>query len=326
LGFLAGMRVTQSTLTQAVNTNYQLNATAKHGKIGHSENSNVTVSRTKQQIGVNMLTGIVTAINDSVAQNTGDWLYSVNNSKLYLVQGGMPFYRPLTGGETGADVNQICQMLASWQLLAPVQECTFNSTVANALKTWQARVGEPQTGVVDYTKFIAVSELPATVFLDDSIRVGNLISSGSGDIFASFGAPNFYIDNISPDKALTIPKGATVEIPYGDNKFTGKIGNFLKSDMGSTKLIIEPTEGDSVCGSKCDEINGQDGEAIYSNIIIVPEIEGVIIPQTAVNAENGKTFVVLSSGEKVDVKVLGSSGGISVVEGLNEGQEVRLGN
>lgn len=107
----------------------------------------------------------------------GELLFKVDERPVVALYGSVPLYRALRLGENGTDVRQLEQNLSALGYSGFAVNDTYDAASANAVRRWQAALGQPQTGSV---------ELGQVVFTPDEVRiaghtarVGDTIGRGS---------------------------------------------------------------------------------------------------------------------------------------------------
>ena len=107
----------------------------------------------------------------------GEPLFKVNEQPVVALYGSVPLYRTLRDGVQGADVQQLEQNLAELGYAGFTVDASYTSDTAEAVRTWQANLGLPETGTV---KLGQVMFTPGPVRITEhTARVGDLISGGS---------------------------------------------------------------------------------------------------------------------------------------------------
>ena len=172
----------QATTTVPLNTLEVVQATLQDittldGTLGYVEGPAV----------VNRAVGTLTSLPDTgEILGFGDVLYTVDNSPVILLEGGLPMYRNLQRRVEGADVEQLETALVSLGY-DPDGEVTvdeeFDYDTRDMVQRWQEDIGVDDTGKV------LASDV---VFLDEPIRVaslamkvGQMTQSGSQVILTS---------------------------------------------------------------------------------------------------------------------------------------------
>ncbi len=79
----------------------------------------------------------------------GKPLFKVDERPVVALYGSLPLYRTLQDGTTGADVKQLERNLAALGYTGFTVDDTYTPATAEAVDTWQARLGLPVTGTVE---------------------------------------------------------------------------------------------------------------------------------------------------------------------------------
>jgi peptidoglycan hydrolase-like protein with peptidoglycan-binding domain len=107
----------------------------------------------------------------------GDELYRVDERPVTLLVGGVPMYRDLTVGDSGADVRQLETNLVKLSYDGFVTDSAFTASTAEAVRAWQRRIGVEPTGSVARG---AVIFAPTGGRVDAvHVRVGSAVSPGA---------------------------------------------------------------------------------------------------------------------------------------------------
>ncbi|MFD7132842.1 peptidoglycan-binding protein [Streptomyces sp. NPDC059894] len=78
----------------------------------------------------------------------GEPVYRVNEDKVPLLYGSLPFYRTLDAGADGADVELLEENLAALGYTGFTVDDTYTSGTAAAVREWQEDLGREETGTV----------------------------------------------------------------------------------------------------------------------------------------------------------------------------------
>jgi peptidoglycan hydrolase-like protein with peptidoglycan-binding domain len=196
-----------------------------------------------------------------------------------------------------------------------------------AIRAWQKALDVEQTGVVDVSDVIYVPDLPTRVSLDDAVIArGNLVAGGESVVRALSTAPEFRVP-VTEAQAAMMPTGTRVEItsPGGDLWTAAAGKQVVDSQSGSIDISLDPLDGGSICGDECSQIP-VNGEALLGSVIVTAEeVSGLVVPSAAlVTGADGQVAVIDRSGDRFAVKVIASARGMSVIEGVDEGMDVRV--
>lgn len=113
----------------------------------------------------------------------GEPLFKINERPVVALYGSVPLYRTLRDGAEGADVQQLEQNLAELGYTGFTVDDTYDSSTAEAVSTWQAELGLPETGTVELGQAVFTSG--AARIAEDTARVGDVVSGGSVSVLNS---------------------------------------------------------------------------------------------------------------------------------------------
>ena len=156
----------------------------------------------------------------------GEPLFKVDEQPVVALYGSLPLYRTLSDGTKGADVRQLERNLAELGYSGFAADDTYTSATAAAVRSWQAHLGLPVTGVVEQGQVVFT---PGEVRIAaDTARVGDTIggesAGGGGSVLSYTGTTKQVTVKLEvADQALAVRgRAATVTIP-GRGTVTGKI-------------------------------------------------------------------------------------------------------
>ncbi len=322
VGWWAG-RVTVGSSAEDYNPQIKtLTSTVVEATVGRSLSLTATVEQPLLQVAVNSMAGIVTSIDlPNIAKN-GSTLYSINAVPVRAVAGSMPFYRDLASGDDGADVAQLQRALHDLGHYDGPANGKFRWTTTQAVKAWQRALRMPESGIVALGEVVAVPKLPGRIRLGEQIAKGSRLAGGEPAIFAPSGKVHFALI-VTQNQARLIPAEASVVITHADHVWTARVGKSSTGAENTVRFEIKGPRGGAVCGRDCAALPAQERTSLPAKVTVVPDIVGPAVPAAAVHTEpDGSTYVLLPDGSRRDVTVLGSSGGIIVVGGLNVGDQV----
>ncbi|KJL29243.1 peptidoglycan-binding domain-containing protein [Microbacterium oxydans] len=300
--------------------------TVQSGEVGSTITLNTVAKWTPVPAGSNRASGVVTevSIEPGAEVMPGDVLFRVNEHPVVIGQGDVPAYRSIDVDTKGADVAQLQSMLTALGLYGGAVDGTAGPRTIEAIRAWQKTLDVEQTGVVDVADIIYVPQLPTRVSLDDEVITrGNLVAGGEPVVRALSTSPVFRVP-VTEAQAATMPTGTRVEItsPEGDVWIASAGKQVVDSQSGSIDIYLD---GESICGGDCAQIPVS-GEALLSSVIVTAEeVSGLVIPSAAlVTSADGQFAVIDRSGDRLNVTVIASARGMSVVEGVAEGIDVRV--
>lgn len=302
----------------------QTTATVTNGTIEHKLVLTTSVSRQPRPLTVNPLGGYVVSVNEGSTADQGNELYRVGNTPVFAVVGSTPFWRDLEPGHTGPDVAQLNKMLVdSGHLAAPGQ--SFTQATSAAMKAFLADHNAPYSGAIPLGQLIAIAAPHTPIMIDSTLLYpGAKLNGGEQLVSVLAGDPTFDLV-VTPTQASMIPPGTQVRIHHGDLAWEGVVGASSPTDEG-VKLEINSADGKVICGAECDKLPPDAQISLLTDVILVPPATGLTVPVAALNthADGSTTVTRLNDGnaESVPVTVKGVSGGLAVIEGVNEGDTV----
>ena len=327
LAFWAG-RVTMSPQTLPTEvSNEAVTVEVREASVGRSLLLNVTVGQAQAPAAVNSLQGVVTQAGTSGQFGLGDVLYTVNDTKVRVVAGSLPFFRDLATEATGQDVRQLNEALVGLGYLTVAGE-RFDWYTSEAVKAWQRDLGMPQTGMVRLGELVAVPNLPAALVLDDEVLIrATMLMGGEIIVFAPSGVPKFEMV-LDSNQARLVSDEATTTIKYQGHSWPAVIESRQPNNSGAIVLTLNAPGGGSVCGEECGVIPPGKAVNIPSQIVVIPPVSGAAVPVTAIlsNPDRTTKVIVVDGETRSDrlVKVLGSENGLAVVEGVEVGERVQV--
>lgn len=191
------------------------------------------------------------------------------------------------------------------------------------MKAWQKDEGKERTGIVPLGELVSVRELPTVVQLGESIAVGKTLAGGEDAVLAPTGSREFVLV-VSQEQSRLIPAEAVVEVSFEEFVWPAQIVGSTQDEFGGTEFELVAVDGGPVCGDDCSALPNVAEVTLRSEVIVVPQTEGVSVPAAAVHIRaDGGTYVNTQGGE-VDVTVIGSGQGIAIVEGIEIGALVQV--
>src|SRR5690606_20584461 len=285
-------------------------AEATEGSVGRSLPLSTTLRQPSAVVAVNGLSGVVTRVSPGQVE-VGDVVYAVAGVPVRAVEGGVPFYRDLTRGTRGTDVEQLQSALVELGYLDGEPDGVFGRATEAAVEEWQEDLGIPETGTVRLGELVAVGSLPTVVQLGESIATGRMVGGGEEAVLAPTGEREFVLV-VTADQARLIPAEATVEATWQELTWTGVIAGSVQDEFGNTEFGLTAPDGGPVCGEECESLPGDAQVTLRSEVVVVPRVEGVTVPAAAVRTRaDGTAYVTTDDGE-IDVQVRASGGGVAV--------------
>jgi len=158
----------------------------------------------------------------------GQPLFKVDQRPVVALYGSLPLYRALRAGVKGTDAKQLEANLARLGYAGFTVDDTYTAATAQAVRSWQADLGLPTTGVVEPGQMVVT---PGAVRVaEDTARVGDRLGGERG---GGTGGESV-LSYTSTTKAVTVPlevadrplavkgRAVTVTVP-GQGPVTGTI-------------------------------------------------------------------------------------------------------
>lgn len=292
--------------------------------VGRSLSLNATVRQPFAAVASNGLAGTVTAVGGHEEVGVGDVLYAVDNMPVRAVVGDTPFWRDLVPGFDGVDVRQLQQALAELGHYHGTVDGRYRDSTTEAVRAWQRELGMPVVGTVRLGELVAVPRLPARLVLGESITLGARVSGGEPAVLAATGEIEFRLV-VSESQAALIPPGAAVSVSHQDLTWDAVLGETAVAPDGTLEYTLTGPDGAVVCRDECDRLPAAEHTTLRAEVTVVPEVTGPSVPVAAVRTDpDGAAWVRTADGDRREVTVLGSAGGVAVVDGLRVGERVVL--
>jgi peptidoglycan hydrolase-like protein with peptidoglycan-binding domain len=181
----------------------------------------------------------------------GEPLFKVDERPVVALYGSLPLYRTLREGTNGRDVRQLERNLAALGYTGfPVTDI-YTAATAVAVRSWQARLGLPQTGAVEPGQVVFT---PGRVRIaGQTARVGDAVGAGSGEggapVLGYTGTARLVMVNLDvADTALAV-KGRTVTVTVpGRGTVKGmisKLGTVATAQVGPSDQGAAPAGASS---------------------------------------------------------------------------------
>ncbi|WP_353649225.1 peptidoglycan-binding domain-containing protein [Nakamurella sp. A5-74] len=296
------------------------------GQVGRAVDVSVTVSWPSGRPVVSAATGTVTTVNVRSGEmvKAGDQLVSVDLQPSFAAVGTVPAFRDIGPGVRGADVEQLQQMLNTLGYPVTVTGVHDAPSMA-AARRWQKAVGIPGNGIVRRGQVTFTPTLPVRIVVPEDLTVGSQVSAGSPVATIVTGEPKFTIALASQQTAL-IPQDGQVLIKHGATTWEGVVSSSAEDrENGGVLWTVTDKAGKPVCGSDCDSLPVPGPTTVQGSVVVVPPTQGPVVPVASIlGGPAGSAAVVLADGTQRAVTVLATSGGLSVVTGINPGQQIQL--
>lgn len=300
------------------------------GEVGSSITLNAVSTWATSPVAFNGASGTVTSVDIEPGDQleAGQRLYSVNLRPVVAAQGSIPSYGPIAPGDSGVQVTQLQQLMTDLGYWTGGASGRYTPGFAVAVRNWQRTAGYPVDAVVQTGDIVWVPQLPARMSLDEeTIAVGHLVSASTGDIIALGASPSFTIP-MQQSQTRFAPTGTRVIVQAPDGAQWEAVAAAQRPDpQNSDTVIVELTapDGGPVCADACDQIGAEGQTTLLSEIVTVPVQVGLVVPTSAIiTRADGAAFVTDAAGGRREVTVVQSARGMALVEGVDEGLDVRI--
>lgn len=329
VGFWAGRTTLSPTPVPAAQPASAVVVDVTEATVGKTYTWATQVTQPKQPVATNLLSGVVTAAGKSGSFDVGDTVYAVDQVRVRVVEGTMPFYRDLAAGSRGRDVRQLNNALRALKLLTVDPGDRYTAATARAVRAWEAKLGTPPTGRIGRGQLVAVRTLPTKLFLDaKALRPGATLGGGEVLLSTSSGVPEFTM-LLNDDQARLVPEGAHLTVQHEKYAWKAGVAETTRNDDGQTVLHLASPDGGSVCGKECGALPASGTANLMTEVEAVPPATGPAVPLAAIRTlATGRTVVSVVGADGVrqdrEVTAIGSQGGIAVVTGVTVGERVQV--
>jgi peptidoglycan hydrolase-like protein with peptidoglycan-binding domain len=305
--------------------------TVAEATVGSSVTLTVTAKWPVTPLSAGSSAGTVTsiAIDNGAVVESGTVAYTVDLRPVVIAEGVTPTFRDLVGGESGADVRQLQQMLAAGGYFTGQVNGVYGTSTTQAVSRWQRALGVERTGEVARGDVLFVPGLPARLTLSADVVVGAQLTPEQTVVSAVASTPEFAIVVSGNMQQNLIPHtGETIDVePTEDTRWSATVTGSTTDSSGQTVLTLAGVDGQPVCGDQCESLVPFTGEdrTFPGRVVTVPEVTGPAVPPAAVGtAADGSRFVVRVDGTRVPVTVVAADASRVVVDGVEVGDVVQL--
>lgn len=301
-------------------------AEAAPGVVERSLSLNTSAAWTATETVAGQASGVVTEVRHEPGSEitAGDVLYSVNLEPVVAAEGAIPTFRALSQGDAGKDVAQLQRFLAAGGYFDGEVDGEFGVGVYWAVRAWQQDLDVDVTGSVGAGALLFIPNLPARAALAGDIEVGSTVSPGAAAVELLADSPDFSIA-LPEGQARAVQPDMAVEIDSGEGSWEAVIADIQTDEQGQYVAHLAAAEGGSICGEDCGLVPLGDPTLLPSTIYVVPAVEGITVPASAVvTGADGQTVVVSETGAEIPVEVIAGADGMTVVDGLDSGTSVRI--
>lgn len=306
----------QGESTQASAPTY----TAVMGEVGVAAAAQASVVFQQGPTGIAGVSGTVTtlSVNPAVPIAVGDTLVTVDLRPVVAALGTIPAFRDLAVDMRGPDVRQLRAFLGVGD------SDYFDWKTRNAVRVWQKQLGLAADGVVHRGDILFLGSFPARGFAAEDIAVGSSVSAGQPLLTTVLPLPQIRVPADAGGKQFVA--GMHTRVFVGARVLEGTLIGPFRGPDGLLAFTVVGEDGASVCDAECAAAFSITSEGQVSiEVDIVPRSTGVVVPDAALAVlPGGGTAVRTVDGEFIDVEVLTSGQGLSIVEGLEPGTIILL--
>lgn len=292
----------------------------EEGEAGFSVSGDATVRFDVGRVATAGSSGVVTSIEvpPGGAIEAGDVLLTIDMRPVVAMRGSVPAYRDLSVEDRGEDV---AQLRAHFDL---AEGDRFDWELEARVEEWQRELGVRDDGVVRTGDVLFLPDMPARGAPADEVRVGTAVTPGA-DLFVTAAPEAMLLLVIDQLPRVSQGMPVTVQLPDG-SEVEGVIGDPLSDESNTLQYMIVDEDGDPVCGTECAALFPPDQDSLTPvSIEVVPVEQGLIVPNSAIGTgADGSTVVETLAGEVMEITVVVQGDGVSVVEGVDPGTEIRL--
>lgn len=271
--------------------------------------------------------GTVTGVDSAPGSvvSAGDVLFTVDLRPVVVAEGGVPMFRDLGLRVRGEDVAQLQAFLDGLGFFEGEVDGSFGASTRVAVRRWQNSLGVNDDGIVRAGDVVFLPSLPARVVLAEDVVPGARLGAGEEVVLSVPDAPNFYVP-LASEQAVLVPLTADVEIMFAEGVWEGRIERVLDTGFNELHLVIAASDGGPVCDDVCGTwVDFRAPTSFRAEVVVVPDTTGVAVPVAGIATDPGNnSFVTLADGTMVEVLVVASVDGLSIVEGIDEGTEILL--
>lgn len=299
------------------------------GEVGRSLSFSAVAEWQGQTVGHQAASGVVTTIDIVPGEmvQVGMVLYTVSLRPVIAAVGEVPSFRDLSAGAEGKDVRQLEDLLVSLGFLDVESDNLFGAATASAVREWHRTLGVSADAIVRAGDVVFLPSLPARMSLAEGIVPGSRLGGGEQILLQLPDEPSVRIPLLVEQRDL-VPLSAKVFVTHSEGRWEGLIAQAVETPQGELDLILTSADGGPICGTDCQRFVAFEGRTAFSaEIVVVPRVVGLLVPVAAIKTDpSGEAFVTLSTGDRVLIEIVASAGGLAVVEGVVEGEEIIIQN
>ncbi len=336
LAFLGGRQsISAASGTEESQTASELVWTVKEESIGRSLTFVGTLAASSVPGPLANVEGIVTGmpIGSGAVVKTNDVLLTVALRPVVAGQGSTPAFRDLQEGDRGSDVRQLRQFMCDVGHGACGAGEEFTAALTRAVTAWQKRLGVEADGVVRAGDIMWFTRLPVSVVPASATTAGGALAATDRPFMVAAGTPRLTVP-VTAEQAALVPAGSIAHIGALNAVVTGaqpapaETAEADSGDSGALALVLTAKDGkaDLCAANACAALlAGKPTVNVEVSIDVVPKRTGLGVPVRAIQtAADDTTYVLKVDGTQASVTVLGSAGGMAVVDGLTAGMRIRV--
>jgi multidrug efflux pump subunit AcrA (membrane-fusion protein) len=312
-------------------------ATARTGTLTRAVDADFALARATTTNLTAPAAGVVTGLHVQAGQKLASLapVVDLDGTTIWGLGTSTPFYRNLTEGDEGADVEALEHVLAGAGYdPGDADDGVFDADTAAAIDDWQAAKGLTETGRFDLASFVrftrSESVLEVKVAVGDKVSPGTVIASAGvlGDMVAKAEVNQLDVGEVKAGQRaeLTLDGetgttvAATVTSVASDSSSSGS------ASAGTTQVVQYEVDLDPArlpAGTR----PGMTGQA---SIVVQARRNVVIVPTAAVQGGTTNPTVQVVQGDQVVTRPvvpgLATGDETEILTGLRAGEEVVTGS
>lgn len=294
--------------------------TVVRGEVGVQAKTQADLTFASGQTVHSGASGTITSvgISNDRAVESGTVAATVDLRPVVIAPGVTPAFRDMSLEMRGPDVAQLRAFLG-------LEEGDYYSwAVYEAVAEWQRSLGVPDDGTVRLGDIVFVELLPASIVVNDDLMLGSPISSGD-ELFTVL-SPEPSVAVAADNQGLFVA-GMTAHLILPDGtSVSGTLTGPVTLETGVDEFAVVGADGASPCAAECAvQLAGKRTSRVAAQIEVVPMREGLVVPDAAiVTRPDGTLAVRATDGSWIAVTIDTRGQGVSIVTGVNEGQEILL--
>lgn len=264
--------------------------------------------------------GTITSVglSDDRAVESGAVAATVDLRPVVIALGATPAFRDMSLEMSGPDVAQLRAFLGL------EDGDYFSWAVYEAVAEWQRSIGVPDDGVVRLGDLIFVEALPASVVTHENLMLGSPINAGD-ELFTVLSASPSVAIAADNKGQFVAGMAAHIMLPDGTS-VSGTLSGPVTLESGLDEFAVVTADGSSPCTVECAaQLAGKRTSRLAAEVEVVPMRDGLVVPDAAiVTRADGTLAVKATDGSWISITVDTRGQGVSIVTGVEEGQEIFL--